>query len=63
MKKRKRIDDVDMCEICMEEWKEETEEEELWVQCDECTGWFHAKCVGYEPQVSEFSHYTCDLCK
>ena len=63
VKKRKRIDDVDMCEICMEEWKEETEEEELWVQCDECTGWFHAKCVGYEPQVSEFSHYTCDLCK
>ena len=56
---QKKTDDVEVCEICMEEWEEETEEEETWIGCDNCGGWFHAKCIDEDTDEINTTNYTC----
>lgn len=31
------------------------------VQCDECDGWAHFRCVGVGPEI-EYSDWRCKLC-
>ncbi len=62
-RKVRDVDNFDMCDICMEVWEEETEQEELWIMCESCCAWYHAKCVGYEPTSEEIdTQYTCQSC-
>lgn len=65
-RKAKVIDDQStICGICLEEWEENTVEEETWVECGLCQTWFHAECVGHGEKTSEHilnMHFTCDFC-
>ena len=38
------------CEVCGEEYEDETLEEELWIECSSCKLWFHVDCVGINPR-------------
>ena len=66
-KKKRRVteEELYMCEICMEVWEDETVDEELWIQCEPCKGWFHAKCGGYgntpTEEVTQLT-YICNTC-
>ena len=47
------------------EWEEETDALEIWVDCNNCGGWFHATCIGYdEYTIEELADvsYTCLDC-
>ena len=60
-------DNVEICGVCTEGWKQEIEEEELWLDCSVCDGWFHSHCVGLADKTSQdlssYIYYICDLCK
>ena len=46
-RKRKRMAETnweEICGVCMEEWSDETNEEQLWIKCESCNSWFHAAC-------------------
>lgn len=32
------------CGVCDQEWQEETDEVETWIQCEMCEVWFHCHC-------------------
>ena len=36
------------CGVCSQLYNENTEEEELWIACDNCFVWYHAICVGVD---------------
>ena len=44
------------CGVCAAVFKEETDEEEVWVGCDQCARWFHAVCVNIDLCI-------CHLCE
>ena len=50
------------CRVCGNVWEAETEEVEVWVNCQSCTGWYHASCVGVDEEEAEETDYICDLC-
>ena len=59
--KKSRIEDeVVLCGVCLEEWKEETEEEEIWIGCERCKDWFHAACIDIDPNNE--TDYVCESC-
>lgn len=50
------------CGICGARYEDTTDEEELWIECETCTHWFHAKCVGIDyDSVPET--FTCSSCQ
>ena len=63
-KKMKVIEDnEETCGICGQEWEDITEEEELWLDCGMCGGWFHAKCIGYNDREDlDDINCVCDTC-
>ena len=68
-KKMKVIEDnEETCEICGQEWEDVTEEEEVWLDCGMCGGWFPVKCIGYNDVCREdfdyidYIDYVCDTC-
>ena len=63
--REKNEDNEETCGICGQEWEDITEEEELWLDCGMCGGWFHAKCIGYNDVCREDLDdidYVCDTC-
>ena len=38
------------CGICNYLYEEETDEEEIWIACDQCQLWFHVGCVNLVPE-------------
>ena len=59
--KKSRIEDeVVLCGVSLEEWKEETEEEEIWIGCERCKDWFHAACIDIDPNNE--TNYVCESC-
>ena len=53
---------VVICGICMEEWTEETEEEEMWIACEICNDWFHASCTDIDQEHASNIDYVCSQC-
>ena len=65
-KRRVEEENVEICGVCTEAWSDETDEEELWLDCGMCGGWFHSRWVWLgNPLEHELSNvsYICDLCK
>ena len=59
--KKSRIEDeAVLCGVCLEEWKEKTEEEEIWIGCERCKDWFHAACIDIDPNNE--TDYVCESC-
>ena len=57
--KKSRIEDVVvLCGMCLEEWREETEEEEIWIGCEGYKDWFHAACIDIDPNNE--NDYICE---
>ena len=50
------------CGVCHAMFEEETQEEELWVGCEYCDGWFHAVCVNIDLQCVP-EEFVCQFCK
>ena len=67
-RKRKRMAETnweEICGVCMEEWSDETNEEQLWIECESCNSWFYAACVGHSDKDTEellTISYTCNMC-
>ena len=49
------------CGVCGGIYKEETDEAEFWVGCDNCDNWYHGVCISIEPE-SEPDKYFCSSC-
>lgn len=47
------------CTVCGQKFVEETEEPELWIQCEKCNAWLHYDCAGIE---EEPEHFFCRSC-
>lgn len=47
------------CGVCGQEYINETEEPEFWIQCDCCSMWYHWSCVGVEDEPQTFM---CNKC-
>ncbi len=50
------------CGLCGAVYEDETEEEELWIECESCTQWFHAECSGVDPD-SVPDAFVCSACQ
>ena len=62
-KRRKQCDNLDVCGICGNAWENETEESEVWVECNSCNQWYHAICTGMEDEeINSIDDYICDVC-
>ena len=58
-----RSDNV--CGVCEGEWADETDDMEIWLDCNNCGGWFHANCIGFDDHTKEELEdvtYTCLDC-
>ena len=54
-------EEVYYCGVCHHEFREFTNTEENWIQCDVCCAWFHFACVGIKrDQVPD--DFICDNC-
>ena len=47
MQKQQQCQDEEkyLCGVCGELYEEETEEPQIWIQCDLCGQWLHCSCV------------------
>ena len=53
----------DKCAICLEDEVEGSQEDILWVLCDECDKWYHIECVFIDAVYSiEIPRYSCPEC-
>lgn len=53
------------CTPCMTtdaNYNEETDQGGLMIECERCTTWQHAKCMGYRTKAQIPEPYYCDLC-
>ena len=50
------------CGVCQALFSEETEEEEVWIGCESCDGWFHSVCVNIDLQCVP-DNFFCRFCK
>ena len=60
-RKSSSTDSTCYCGQCGKEYEEETDEPELWVACDLCDKWYHARCE-HLSSVPEGS-YLCIVCR
>ncbi len=47
------------CSVCSQKFLEETEEPELWIQCERCDAWLHWDCAGILEEPEHFFCYPC----
>ena len=47
------------CGVCKGEYKEQTDVEENWIDCDNCNSWFHWECVDLVDEPLEFLCFKC----
>lgn len=47
------------CTVCGHKFIEETEEPELWIQCDQCDLWVHWDCAGIQEEPEKFYCSSC----
>ena len=50
------------CGVCEYVYEDETEEEEVWIQCDQCQVWYHVGCVNISASKLPDS-FVCPICQ
>ena len=48
------------CGVCKYIYEDETEVEELWIQCDRCQVWYHTECVNVSSKLPD--RFVCPVC-
>ena len=51
------------CGVCGKSYEEETEEPEVWIECELCYQWFHCRCENLTSPPSEDEQYICTKCR
>ena len=49
------------CGVCGRSYEEETEEPEVWIECELCSKWFHCSCENLTSPPSEDEQYICTI--
>lgn len=50
------------CGVCDQDWQEETDEVETWIQCEVCEVWFHCHCQNIFNNVAP-EEFVCTKCQ